>query len=419
MADDLKALALFGGPPVRREFLPFHRPSFGPEEEAEVVDALRSGWVTMGPKTKRLEAAFRERLATPHAVAVSSCTAAIHLALIGLGIGSGDEVVTTPLGFATTANVLVHVGARPVFADVEPDTLNLDPAAAATCITARTRAIMPVHLHGHPCDMDRLRALADRHGLLLIEDAAHAIEATYKGRPMGRDASAAAFSFYATKNITTGEGGMLITSRRDLAEKAEILRLHGMSRDAWNRYGSEGYRHWDILLPGYKYNLSDVLAAIGLAQLPKLEKFWTDRQRLFAAYDAALADLPEVIRPVVRPGVRSAYHLYNIRVRVEELCWTRDQIMAAIQAENIGLGVHFRALHLHPYYREVMGFRRGLCPAAEAASDRLFSLPLYPALAEADLADVVAAVRKVLRAAREHPFPAATGATAPPDAAAR
>ena len=402
---DPRALAICNGSPVRTEFLPFHRPSFGQEEEAEVIDTLRSGWVTMGPKTHRLEAAFREMLGVPHAVAVSSCTAAIHLALIGLGIGPGDEVVTTPLSFATTANVLVHVGAIPIFADVDPETLNLDPDAAAARIGPRTKAIMPVHLHGQPCDMDALRALAERHGLVMIEDAAHAIEATYRGRRMGADSTVAAFSFYATKNITTGEGGMLVTRRKDLADLAEILRLHGMSRDAWKRYGSEGFRHWDILFPGYKYNLSDVHAAIGIAQLPKIETFWAERKRLWEEYNQALAGLPEVVRPVVRSHVRSAYHLYNIRVKVENLRWTRDQVMAAIQAENIGLGVHFRALHLHPYYRDHFGFRRGLCPVAEAASDRLFSIPLYPGLAAQDVRDVVAAIAKVLAVAREHPFP--------------
>jgi dTDP-4-amino-4,6-dideoxygalactose transaminase len=402
---DPKGLAIFGGPPVRAEFLPFHRPSFGPEEETEVIAALRSGWVTMGPRTQKLEAAFRDLLGVPYAVAVNSCTAAVHLALLGLGIGPGDEVVTTPLSFATTANVLVHVGAMPVFADVEPDTLNLDPKAAAEKIGPRTKAIMPVHLHGHPCEMDAFRELADRNGLAIIEDAAHAIEATYKGRRMGTGSTAAAFSFYATKNITTGEGGMLVTAKKDLAEKAEILRLHGISRDAWKRYGAEGFRHWEILLPGYKYNLSDILAAVGLAQLPKLDRFTAERERLFALYDAALAELSEVTLPTLRPEVRSACHLYNIRVKVEQLRWTRDQIMAAIQAENIGLGIHFRALHLHPYYRDHLGFKRGICPVAEAASDRLFSIPLYPGLSAAELQDVVTALTKVLAVARAHRFP--------------
>jgi len=401
---DPNMLAIWGGSPVRTEFLPFHRPSFGPEEEAEVIAVLRSGWVTMGPRVQRLEEAFRDLLGAPCALAVNSCTAALHLALVGLGIGPGDEVVTTPISFAATANVVVHVGAVPVFADVDPETLNLDPRAVAERITPRTKAILPVHLYGHPCDLDALRDLADRHGLVLIEDAAHAIEATYQDRRMGAGSAAAAFSFYATKNMTTGEGGMLVTRNKDLAERIEVLRSHGMSRGAWNRYGSEGFRHWDILAPGYNYKLSDLSAAIGLAQLPKLEKFWVERRRAFHAYDAALADIPEIIRPAVRPDVRSAYHLYNIRVKVEQLHWTRDQIMAAIQAENIGLGVHFRAIHLHPYYREHLGFTRGLCPVAEEASDRLFSLPLYPSLTDDDIRDVVSALMKVLAVARKYPF---------------
>lgn len=405
MQRDAGALAIAGGAPVRAHLLPFHRPCFGPEEEAEVVAALRSGWVTMGPRTHRLEAALRELLGARHALAVNSCTSALHLALLGLGIGPGDEVVTTPLSFASTANVLVHLGAVPVFADVEPDTLTLAPAAVAAAIGPRTRAILPVHLHGHPCDLDGLRAVADAHGLPILEDAAHALEATYKGRRMGRGSAAAAFSFYATKNITTGEGGLLVTDRPALAEQAEILRLHGMSRGAWNRYGDHGFRHWDILLPGYKYNLSDVLAAIGLAQLGKLERFAQERRRLWARYDAALADLPEVVPPTVRPEVESARHLYSIRIRVEELHWSRDEVMAAVQAEGVGLGVHFRALHLHPYYRDQLGFRPGLCPVAEAASDRLISLPLYPGLGDAEVADVVVALRKVLAAARVHAFP--------------
>jgi dTDP-4-amino-4,6-dideoxygalactose transaminase len=407
-------LAICGGQPIRARFLPFHRPCLGPEEEAEVLAALRSGWVTMGPRVQRLEAAFREMLGVPHALAVNSCTSALHLALLGLGIEPGDEVVTTPISFATTANVLMHVGATPVFADVEADTLNLDPGSVAEHLTPRTRAIMPVHMYGHPCDMEALADLAERHGLVLIEDAAHALEATLQGRRMGTASAAAAFSLYATKSVTTGEGGVLVTSRPDLAEAAEILRNHGMSRGAWKRYGAEGFRHWDILAPGYNYKLSDVLAAIGLAQLPKLDRFWSERRRLAGRYDAALAGLSEIVRPVVRPGVRPAYHLYSVRLQLEALRWTRDQILAAVQAEQIGLGIHFRALHLHPYYRQRFGFAPGLCPVAEAASERLFSLPLYPGLTEADVVDVAAALRKVLAVARSQGFPESGPAASPP-----
>jgi dTDP-4-amino-4,6-dideoxygalactose transaminase len=391
-----RRLAIDGGPPVRPTFLPYHRPSIGPEEEAEVLDTLRSGWLTTGPKTQRFEAEFARRLGAAHALGVTSCTAAMHLALVALGVGPGDEVITSPITFPATANVIVHVGATPVFVDVEPGTLNLDMKQVEARITPRTRAIIPVHFAGHLCQMDTLMALARAHDLRVIEDCAHTIEATLHGKNAGTWGDAGAFSFYATKNITTAEGGMLVTSSRDMAERIEILRLHGISRDAWKRYGHEGFKHWETLNAGFKYNMYDLQAAIGLAQLPKLEGFWERRRAIFRAYDEAFAALPSLGRLDVLDSVRHSYHLYVVMLRTEEMSRGRDEILDALQAENIGVGVHFRALHLQPFYRERFGFRAGQLPVAEYASERILSLPLYPAMQDRDVDDVIAAVIKVM-----------------------
>lgn len=392
-------LALHGGAPVRATQLPFHRPSLGPEEEAEVLDTLRSGWLTTGPKTKRFEADFAGYIGAPHAIAVNSCTAGLHLALAALGVGPGDEVVTTPMTFAASANVVVHVGATPVFADCLPGTLTIDPKEIGRRITPRTKALLVVHYIGIPCAMDEIVALAAAHRLPVIEDAAHAIETVYRGRKVGRLGRVAAFSFYATKNLTTGEGGMVTTEDPDLADRIRILSLHGISRDAWKRYTSEGYRHYEILEAGYKYNLSDLQSCLGIHQLRKLDGFWAQRQALVAAYDAGLADLPE-LRPVPQAaaaGNRNAHHLYPVLVQHERLKTDRDGVMTALQAENIGLGVHFRAVHLSPFYTRKFGTRRGQCPVAEDASDRLISLPFFPAMTREDVASVLEAVRKVVR----------------------
>jgi len=283
---------------------------------------------------------------------------------------------------------------------VEPNTLNMDVQQLEGHITPRTRAIMPVHFAGHPCQMDALMDIARAHRLAVVEDCAHAIESTLHGRHMGTWGDVGAFSFYPTKSMTTGEGGMLVTGSPGLAERIEVLRLHGISRDAWKRYGREGFRHWETLSAGFKYNMYDLQAALGLAQLPKLDGFWTRRRAIALAYDAALAPMPEIGRLGILDAVRPAYHLYVVILRIEELSRSRDEILNALQKENIGIGVHFRALHLQPFYRDSFGFQPGQLPVAEHATDRILSLPLYPAMTDGDVADTIAAVTKVIAHSR-------------------
>ena len=377
------------------EHIPFHRPSLDERDERAVLEVLRSGWLTTGAKAKELERRVAAACGVAHAVATNSCTAALHLALVGLDVGPGDEVITTPITFASTANVIVHVGATPVFCDVAPDTLCMDPASLEAAITPRTRAIIAVHFAGHPCDMDEIGAVAARHGVPLIEDAAHALGATYRGRPVGSLGHAAAFSFYATKNITTGEGGMLTTDDAALAERAAILSLHGISRDAWMRYTDAGYKHWDIVAAGFKYNMPDLLAALGLSQLERLEELRRERARLTQLYDGLLAGLDALVPLRRRPYVDAAYHLYVVRLAAGAPL-TRDEFTTALQARGIGVGVHFRAVHLHPFYREKYGFRPGVCPVSEAAGDAVVSLPLFVGLTVRQVERVAAACREIL-----------------------
>lgn len=374
----------------------FHQPSLDREEEREIVDTLRSGWVTTGPKTKRFEQEFAKYVKAKYAVGLNSCTSALHLSLIVAGVKEGDEVITTPITFASTANVIVHQGAKPIFCDVEPDTLNIDPKDIEEKITERTKAIIPVHFAGHPADMDEIIKIAKKHNLVVIEDAAHAIEAEYKGKKIGSIGDTTCFSFYATKNITTGEGGMLTTNNKEWAEKISIMSLHGISRDAWKRYGEEGYRHWDIIHPGYKYNMSDIQAALGLAQLKKIEEFWQIRERYTQMYREAFREIPQIQVLGEREGIRHSYHLFIIVVKTEELKANRDTIMNEIQKEGVSIGIHFRAIHLHPYYRETFGFRRGMLPYAEYASERVISLPLYPKMREEEVEKVISVAKKVI-----------------------
>lgn len=394
-------LAIDGGTPVREQFLPYHRPVMGPEEEAEVLDTLRSGWITSGPKAKKFEQEFAVYTGAPFAIALNSCTAALHLALNASGIGPGDEVVTSPFTFASTANVIEHVGAKPVFVDVTPDTLNLDPEQLEAAITPQTKAIVPVHFGGHPCDMVPILEIANRYGIPVIEDAAHAFGAAYRGRPIGTIGAATCFSFYATKNITTGEGGMLTTFDEHLAQRVSLLSSHGIDKDAWSRYAKDGSASYEIIYPGYKYNLSDLQASLGLSQLKKADQFWLAREEQFKFYSEALKGIAEIELPVVRQDVKSSYHLYVIQLRTELLNVDRDAFVKAMQAENIGVTVHFRAVHLHRYYAETYGFRRGMHPAAERASDRVMSIPLHPGLLQEDMLLVVEALKKVVECTRK------------------
>jgi dTDP-4-amino-4,6-dideoxygalactose transaminase len=380
--------------PFRTHFLPFSPPAIGEEEIAEVVDTLRSQWITTGPKTRRFEVEFAATVGAPGALALNSCTAGLHTALATLGIGPGDEVITTPITFAASVNVIEHVRARPVLVDVEPDTLNIDPAAVAGAITPRTRAILPVHFAGHPADLDALFALADRHQLALVEDAAHALPAAYRGRPIGAGRNPAAFSFYATKNLTTAEGGML-TGDEDFLERARVFSLHGMSRDAWKRYDRGGSWRYDILLPGFKYNMTDIQASLGLAQLKKLGAFDARRREIVAQYQEAFGADDALQCPVERSEVSHAWHLYALRIRPEVLRIGRDRFLEELTRRNIGTSVHFIPIHTHPYYRDTYGYVAEDLPVAFQAFERLFSLPLHPRLSDADVGDVIEAVLDV------------------------
>ena len=381
--------------PVREKFLPFNRPCLDEAEEQEIVAALRSGWLTTGPRTKQFEADFAAYQHVSHAIGLNSCTAGLHLALLALGIGPGDEVITTPYTFTATCNVIVHVGATPVLADVEPDTLNLDPAQVERLITPRTKAIMPVHFAGHPVDMAAFNRLRDQYGIALIHDAAHATESLYDGHSIASHGDVTCFSFYATKNLATGEGGMLTTNDEAIADRVRVLSLHGMSRDAWKRYTESGYQHYDVATPGFKYNMFDLQAALGLHQLRKLEGFWLKRQAIAQRYDAAFAGVPGIQLMGVRPNVRTAHHLYVIRL-APELGIRRDDFMAGMQQQHIGVGVHFRPVHFLSYYRDRFGWTPEMFPLASAAGEQCVSLPLDPGLSEADQADVITAVRRLL-----------------------
>lgn len=360
-----------------------------------VSRVIRSGWMTTGPEVRRFEAKFAEYLGVNRAVALNSCTGALHLSLLALDIKAGDEVIVPTMTFAATAEVLHYVGARPVLVDCRPDTLNMDPDCFARAVTRKTRAVIVVHFAGQPCDMDPILAVARSRKIKVIEDAAHAPPAFYKGRAVGSLGDMACFSFHAIKTMTTGEGGMLVTSRDEYAEKVRILSLHGISKDAWKRYSAGGTWRYEISMPGYKYNMTDIAAAMGLCQLEKCEDAWAVRRRYAGLYAEGFKDLPEVRVPVTAPGTQHAWHLYVIQLELARLRISRDAFIDALSEANIGTSVHFIPLHMHPYYRKAYGYRPRDFPSACAASERIISLPLYPKMKKSDVEYVIAAVRRI------------------------
>jgi len=382
---------------LRARFLPFSIPTIEDDEIAEVVDSLKSGWITTGPKVKRFEEEFRSYVGAPYAVPLSSATAGLHLALLALNLGPEDEVITTPMTFAATVSMIVRAGAKPVLADIEPGTLNIDVNKVRAAITERTKALMPVHFAGQPCDMDAIFALAKEHGLAVIEDAAHAVGTEYKGKRIGSLDTLSVFSFHPIKNITTGEGGMVCTRVETLAEEISLMKFHGMSREAWKRYESSGTPNYDIMLPGFKYNMMDIQAAIGIHQLAKLDRFIAKRTEIARFYNDAFAAVEEVLTPVCVPYEhRHAWHLYTPLIRIEKLAIDRDRFMEELKRLNIGTGLHFKAVHHHPYYRRTMAIAEGKLANADYASDRILSLPLFPAMTMDDTKDVVDAVKDVI-----------------------
>lgn len=390
---------------VRTEFLAFSPPSLGEEEIAEVVDALRSDWITTGPKVKRFESDFAERVEAPAAVAVSSCTDALQVALASMGVGYGDAVITTTMTFVATAHVIDHLGAQPILVDIDPRTLNIDPVAAARGVEKaradgfRPKAIIPVHHSGQPCEMGQIADLCRSYRLGLVEDAAHALPAAYRGRPIGSILPdlphAVAFSFYATKNMTTGEGGML-TGSPELIEEARLWTLHGMSRDAWNRYGAKGSWHYDVVRPGFKCNMTDMQAALGIHQLRKLDGFQKRRHEIVDRYREGLGDVEELELPIELDHVEHAWHLFVVRLHLDRLAIDRARFIDELKARNIGASVHFIPVHLHPYYRDTYGYRPGDLPVAEGEYERIVSLPLNARMTVDDADDVIAAVRDIV-----------------------
>ena len=382
--------------PWRERYLVFGAPYIGPEERAEVLACLDSLWLGSGPRVARFEQAFREYIAAREVVAVSSCSAALHLALRALDLEPGAEVITTPMTFCATVNAIIHAGLKPVFVDCARDTMNIDPSAIAASLGPRTVALLPIHFAGRPCEMDAIGEIARQHGLRVVEDCAHAIEATIDGRHCGTFGDFGCFSFYVTKNVTTVEGGMVVCRDPAASDTIRTAALHGMSKDAWRRYSDDGFVHYDVVAPGFKYNLTDLAASIGLHQLARIEATWRRRAELWAYYARALRDLPLILPAPVPAGVRHGHHLFTCLVDDTRTARTRDDVVRGLHTLRIGTGVHYRPVHLHTYYRETYGYREGDFPNAEYVGARTFSVPLSAAVTDEDAADVVRALEIVL-----------------------
>lgn len=393
----MSPLAIDGGTPVRRQLLPYGRQSLDDSDIDAVLAVLKGDWLTTGPKVAQFEHAFAAAVGAKEAVAVSSGTAALHAAMFAFGIKPGDEVIVPALTFAASANCVVYQGGKPVFADVNPDTLLLDPVQAEAKVTSRTRAIVAVDYAGQPCDYDALAAIAHRHGIALVADACHALGASYHGQPVGTLAGMSAFSFHPVKHVTTGEGGMVTTDDAELARRLRLFRNHGITTDHRQRE-SAGSWFYEMAELGYNYRLTDIQCALGMSQLLKLPAWVARRRQIAAAYDRAFVRLPEVKPLDTRPDVGHAYHLYAVQIELDRLAVDRARVFAALRAENIGVNVHYIPVHLHPFYRRRFATAPGDCPVAERAYERLLTLPLFPAMTDWDVADVVNAIRKVASA---------------------
>lgn len=389
-------VAIDGGIPVREKFLSFSKPLIEEDDIKSVEQTLRSGWLTTGPRVKEFEEKVSSYIGSKYAVALNSGTAALHLSLLASGIGAGDEVITTPYTFCSTGNVIFEVGARPVFVDINPRTFNIDVSQIEDKITCKTKAIMPVHFAGQPCEMDEILSIARKHKLTVIEDAAHAFGAKYKGRKIGTIGDLTSFSFYPTKNLVTGEGGIVTGDDLEKIRKIRMLSLHGMNRDAWKRYTSEGSWYYEVIDLGYKYNMPDIQASLGISQLKKFEMLQSRRKKIVEIYNKGLKEIEQIEVPYVKNDIVHAWHIYVIKLKLNALKINRSQFIDALKAENIGASVHFIPLHLFPYYRKKLGFEKGSFPNAEYVYERVTSLPLSPAMSKKDAADVVEAVTKIV-----------------------
>lgn len=381
---------------IRDKYLVFGSPQIEEAEINEVVDSMKTGWLGTGPKVARFQEMFAEYIGSEYAVALNSCTAGLHLAMLVSGLKPGDEVITTPFTFCATINTIIHTGATPVLVDCDRDTQLIDPQRIEDAITPKTRAIVPVHMTGRPCNMDAISDIAQRHDLIVIEDAAHAIETVYKGKKVGNISQLTCFSFYVTKNIVTGEGGMVTTNNPDFADKIKMYGLHGMSRDAWKRFSDDGYKHYQVIFPGFKYNMMDIQAAIGIHQLSRIESGLSRRNEIWQRYNSALANLPIGIPFQDEANTVHARHLYTLMIDEEQCGISRDAFMNKLHHMNIGTGVHYLGVHLHPYYAERFGYRPEQFPNATWLSERTVSIPLSPALTDDDVQDVIDAITYVV-----------------------
>jgi len=389
--------AIEGGTPIRDDFLPYGTQWLDDKEINEVVDTLKSDWITTGPKMKKFEEAFRKFRNSRYAVAVNSGTAALHISTSSIDINAGDEVITTPLTFVASANCIVYRGGTPVFADIKKDTYNIDPDEIRKKVNPKTKAIIPVHFAGQPCDMDEIIEIAEENDLYIIEDAAHAIDAEYKGKKIGSISDLTTFSFHPVKNITTAEGGMVTTNNDDLYNKLLMYRTHGINRDAIKRFGKEGGYNYDMQYLGFRYNLSELHSALGIVQLKKLESFQAKRRKIVKIYNRELQYIDEITIPYVKDNIKHSWHLYVIQLNIEKLKVDRDQIFKAMRAENIGVNVHYIPIHYHTYYQKKFGLQKGILPNVEWLFPRLLTIPLFPKMSEKDVYDVINSLEKVLK----------------------